>query len=451
MDLPPSRYSPQSQLPQSQVNGRSPHSSSMSTLILRPSSTLPSPRHLLWEDTQSLGPSSRPRSPTDRTGKVELPSIRQAIPEIQLHANRGTEMEYRNESVVYSPSTTPGALVAPPDYVRSPSQRKRRLSADDDNDIEPREHNVPRIYRSPRLSRTPNLMTSPTTSVRRTSVFSSTESWTSSTRNSPYIPAQRPMGMRSPPFDSSLTRSEWRPTLPSLPSLTLDRGPIHAPRVQSSWSEYALDATRPGAQTYLELSTSFEPPPSTYHTPAFSYGYQQPRGQSYSGPSSLSLDRTPFSSSHRHSVYPGGSHPYGVDINDGSDGKQRKRRGNLPKETTDKLKAWFHAHLLHPYPTEDEKQEFMRQTGLQMNQISNWFINARRRQLPTLTNNARAESDARSSRVGDRSEGASDYGDERDKRAGLPLGDSDGEGSYDDEYEAGLRHTVQGMPKSESI
>jgi hypothetical protein len=49
-----------------------------------------------------------------------------------------------------------------------------------------------------------------------------------------------------------------------------------------------------------------------------------------------------------------------------SDIKQRKRRGNLPKETTDKLRAWFVAHLQHPYPTEDEKQELMRQTGLQM-------------------------------------------------------------------------------------
>lgn len=49
------------------------------------------------------------------------------------------------------------------------------------------------------------------------------------------------------------------------------------------------------------------------------------------------------------------------------DGKgPRKRRGNLPKETTDKLRAWFMAHLTHPYPTEDEKQELMRQTGLQM-------------------------------------------------------------------------------------
>ncbi len=52
------------------------------------------------------------------------------------------------------------------------------------------------------------------------------------------------------------------------------------------------------------------------------------------------------------------------------DGKQRKRRGNLPKETTDKLRKWFVGHLHHPYPTEDEKQELMRQTGLQMSKLA---------------------------------------------------------------------------------
>ncbi|CAK7268487.1 homeodomain super [Sporothrix epigloea] len=78
------------------------------------------------------------------------------------------------------------------------------------------------------------------------------------------------------------------------------------------------------------------------------------------------------------------------------DSSQRKRRGNLPKETTDKLRAWFAEHLHHPYPSEDEKQNLMHQTGLQMNQISNWFINARRRHLPALLINAEAVSGAMS-------------------------------------------------------
>lgn len=59
----------------------------------------------------------------------------------------------------------------------------------------------------------------------------------------------------------------------------------------------------------------------------------------------------------------------GEGMGDGkSGGGGRKRRGNLPKETTDKLRAWFVGHLHHPYPTEDEKQDLMVRTGLQMSE-----------------------------------------------------------------------------------
>lgn len=57
----------------------------------------------------------------------------------------------------------------------------------------------------------------------------------------------------------------------------------------------------------------------------------------------------------------------------------RKRRGNLPKEATNFLKRWFDEHQHNPYPTEEDKQWMVRKTGLESNQISNWFINARRR------------------------------------------------------------------------
>lgn len=259
-------------------------------------------------------------------------------------------------------------------------------------------------------------------------------------------------------FDSAnISRSDWRPTLPSFPSLTLNHSTV-IPRGRSHFSEYALESSRSGAQTYTQISASqFDPPISSY-PPAMAYGYHQPRGQSYSGPStySFSHDRTVFSNS-SHNVYPGSSFSYGMDGNDGChDSKQRKRRGNLPKETTDKLRAWFVAHLQHPYPTEDEKQELMRETGLQMNQISNWFINARRRQLPAMINNARAESDARSARSADgalQGESVSDYGDERRRRNSMPLGDSEGEASgYDDEFD-GLRSrgAMKNMAKRENI
>ena len=51
------------------------------------------------------------------------------------------------------------------------------------------------------------------------------------------------------------------------------------------------------------------------------------------------------------------------------DGKQKKRRGNLPKPVTDILRMWFAEHIAHPYPTEDEKQVLMNRTGLTISQV----------------------------------------------------------------------------------
>ncbi|KAL4932674.1 homeobox domain-containing protein [Aspergillus undulatus] len=76
-------------------------------------------------------------------------------------------------------------------------------------------------------------------------------------------------------------------------------------------------------------------------------------------------------------------------LGDPIDSKNKRRRGNLPKPVTDILRAWFHDHLDHPYPSEEDKQMFMTRTGLSISQISNWFINARRRQLPALRNQMR--------------------------------------------------------------
>ncbi|KAF7422940.1 hypothetical protein PC9H_011104 [Pleurotus ostreatus] len=58
-----------------------------------------------------------------------------------------------------------------------------------------------------------------------------------------------------------------------------------------------------------------------------------------------------------------------------------RKRGKLPKETTDYLKAWLHRHSDHPYPSEEEKKQLCGATGLSMSQVSNWMINARRRIL----------------------------------------------------------------------
>ncbi|KAF3311394.1 hypothetical protein TWF173_008373 [Orbilia oligospora] len=106
-----------------------------------------------------------------------------------------------------------------------------------------------------------------------------------------------------------------------------------------------------------------------------------------------SQDRSPFSSSQM-------PHPSQMEHSDPYDQLRggKRRRGNLPKQVTDLLRNWLHAHLHHPYPTEDQKLELVNQTGLTMNQISNWFINARRRRLPAYNppnNSARSDMDAK--------------------------------------------------------
>ncbi|KAF8466693.1 Homeodomain-like protein [Kalaharituber pfeilii] len=93
-------------------------------------------------------------------------------------------------------------------------------------------------------------------------------------------------------------------------------------------------------------------------------------------PTSSVIDR-PFSQV--HPLHPSPEYNQSARIN------PKRRRGNLPKQVTDTLRSWLNSHITHPYPTEEEKQQLCQMTGLTMNQISNWFINARRRRLPPRT------------------------------------------------------------------
>lgn len=57
-----------------------------------------------------------------------------------------------------------------------------------------------------------------------------------------------------------------------------------------------------------------------------------------------------------------------------------KRSSSRMRGQTKALRQWFFAHSDHPYPSEEDKQELVHETGLTRTQIQNWFINARRRQ-----------------------------------------------------------------------
>ncbi|GAU90890.1 hypothetical protein RvY_03246 [Ramazzottius varieornatus] len=65
-------------------------------------------------------------------------------------------------------------------------------------------------------------------------------------------------------------------------------------------------------------------------------------------------------------------------------GGKMSRRGILPREAIGVLRAWLFSHIVHPYPSEDEKRQLAAQTRLSLLQVNNWFINARRRILQPM-------------------------------------------------------------------
>lgn len=64
--------------------------------------------------------------------------------------------------------------------------------------------------------------------------------------------------------------------------------------------------------------------------------------------------------------------------------KSKKSRGNLPREAVDYLMAWLYENRFRAYPCEETKKQMARHTGLTLQQVNNWYINARRRILPSL-------------------------------------------------------------------
>ncbi|KAJ4707821.1 putative Homeobox protein knotted-1 [Melia azedarach] len=84
---------------------------------------------------------------------------------------------------------------------------------------------------------------------------------------------------------------------------------------------------------------------------------------------------------------------------------RKRRAGKLPGDTTSVLKAWWQSHSKWPYPTEEDKARLVQETGLQLKQINNWFINQRKRNWHSNPSTSTVLKSKRKSNAGENSGG----------------------------------------------
>ncbi|XP_009129978.1 homeobox protein knotted-1-like 3 isoform X1 [Brassica rapa] len=82
---------------------------------------------------------------------------------------------------------------------------------------------------------------------------------------------------------------------------------------------------------------------------------------------------------------------------------RKRRAGKLPGDTTSVLKAWWQSHSKWPYPTEEDKARLVQETGLQLKQINNWFINQRKRNWHSNPSSSPVLKNKRKNNAGDSS------------------------------------------------
>lgn len=190
---------------------------------------------------------------------------------------------------------------------------------------------------------------------RRTSLVSSSSS-ADTLRASPLLPSMS--GLRSSSQNALYERDNAdQVTLPSLFSDSRGLPPNYSPRNRPSLHDSRRDTT----QTYPSMwDYDLPSPQSVSYT---DYPYAPHRHASDAGPVHSGMDG---SSTHG----PGHQQLNFEMVGDYPDHRNKRRRGNLPKAVTDILRSWFHDHISHPYPSEDEKQMLMTRTGLSISQVS---------------------------------------------------------------------------------
>jgi hypothetical protein len=277
------------------------------------------------ERTMGYSKANLPPSGSSNPRGTTLPPLRELVPDFDRLRNASQDSRPSIPSATSSPGGEVARAAHPTsDYTHSPIQAKRRRMSYGDSG-EQRDSRVPRSYSHyPMPRREPSLDESQAGGSARWSPTYvpglSTERRLQETRSGPFPPQQRsPVG----PWGDAASGV----TLPRLPEIGEHQGrsPLDPPRGGMSVHRYEAYHYGPQGQQPLSLGA----------------------GQGYDG--------RPLSH---------GS--YGSYRDDGLDRKPRKRRGNLPKETTDFLFNWLQSHTSHAYPSEEEKQWMMRQTGLQL-------------------------------------------------------------------------------------
>lgn len=211
----------------------------------------------------------------------------------------------------------------------------------------------------------------PSPSRRRTSQHSAAYS----DNSSPFAaPRELPRMMVSE--DSSPVRNEFNQGLPPVPTFNHERSSSGSDPRGRDWSDYALDSSRPSHLAHRPIHPSFSQQSNGYgNAEQNSYGYQHSRMPTHPNQSTFhnhpthghpgTMERTPFSvqqfQAHQENPFYNG----GIQ----EPGKVKKRRGNLPKESTDYLMTWFMEHWERAYPDEPLKLKFCEHTGMVLSKL----------------------------------------------------------------------------------
>ncbi|EDU41609.1 Homeobox-KN multi-domain protein [Pyrenophora tritici-repentis] len=209
--------------------------------------------------------------------------------------------------------------------------------------------------------------------------------WAARPLEQPVVESRRMSSAIDPALGGYSPRVAQQHALPPAASSMHHRPSLSYPPPHQPLNPHMRHGSSPGppamsfSQPYVQQSVSQPPMPphGVMYEHRHSY-YQEPQPPMYG-----SYER-PQEGYYARASYGGYDSSYGGDIrfqqHVGPDHAfNRKRRGNLPKEATNMLKEWFQQNRQSPYPTEDQKMELCNRTGLSLNQVSNWFINARRR------------------------------------------------------------------------